>query len=558
VRVDVATADGVSDTSSTTLATRHDWALDAPLRERVCSTTAALTLALKAALPGDRIILAPGEYRGDFQLNRPAKYQPGLRITIMGSDKTERSKVFGTGRSCSAFLVNAVDGVTFYDLDVDGKIEFQRSTRGEVVECNIVCKRAPEDGDVGLVTFRRHHQITAPLNRAVAGHLVQDCTIEGAITKRGDPGFYYGVLHGDMPGEGFTCRRNTISHFADGIQPAGGTVTEGARPQVTLHSPNVLGTGPGQLPGAEYDVYFNTISNCFDDAVEFEGWCVNGRAFRNRLNVNGNHTITVARIWPGPIFITHNVMENFWGSALKTDNGLPGQTRNVFWYHNTVKRGNAPAGAHLPTDVVYLGQSSETWNIVARNNLLYSTGDNWRLLSVYRGNWNLDFDYNLWFSSGKRPASGIMFDWFTPYQAADGSVALRSNRNQPGADPQKYSRTLAGLQEWARRPELFDPYIGHDPRFPGPGHGRIRIEQHSIEADPMLGPDLRPLPGSPAIDAGVEIPGINAGFAGGAPDLGAYEIAQETPTPSPLPAPVAFEHAGERWTTTAPADWVRP
>jgi len=35
--------------------------------------------------------------------------------------------------------------------------------------------------------------------------------------------------------------------------------------------------------------------------------------------------------------------------------------------------------------------------------------------------------------------------------------------------------------------------------------------------------DLRLRPGSPAVDAGIELPSITDGFTGRAPDLGAYE-----------------------------------
>jgi hypothetical protein len=40
--------------------------------------------------------------------------------------------------------------------------------------------------------------------------------------------------------------------------------------------------------------------------------------------------------------------------------------------------------------------------------------------------------------------------------------------------------------------------------------------------------DYTLLPSSPNIDRGVFIPGINDGFLGGAPDVGAYEFAKDT------------------------------
>jgi hypothetical protein len=47
--------------------------------------------------------------------------------------------------------------------------------------------------------------------------------------------------------------------------------------------------------------------------------------------------------------------------------------------------------------------------------------------------------------------------------------------------------------------------------------------------------DLRLKPGSAAIDAGEILPGLNDGFAGRAPDLGAYELGQPIPLAGPRP-----------------------
>jgi hypothetical protein len=47
--------------------------------------------------------------------------------------------------------------------------------------------------------------------------------------------------------------------------------------------------------------------------------------------------------------------------------------------------------------------------------------------------------------------------------------------------------------------------------------------------------DFRLRPGSAAIDKGVEIPNVNDGFTGAAPDLGALEAGQPLPTYGPRP-----------------------
>src|SRR4029077_17781559 len=47
------------------------------------------------------------------------------------------------------------------------------------------------------------------------------------------------------------------------------------------------------------------------------------------------------------------------------------------------------------------------------------------------------------------------------------------------------------------------------------------------------GLDFRLTPGSPAIDAGVELPSITDGFTGRAPDIGAYETGRPVPQYGP-------------------------
>ena len=46
-------------------------------------------------------------------------------------------------------------------------------------------------------------------------------------------------------------------------------------------------------------------------------------------------------------------------------------------------------------------------------------------------------------------------------------------------------------------------------------------------------PDLRPKAGSAVVDKGLVIPGINYGYGGKAPDLGAYEVGQALPKYGP-------------------------
>ena len=49
-------------------------------------------------------------------------------------------------------------------------------------------------------------------------------------------------------------------------------------------------------------------------------------------------------------------------------------------------------------------------------------------------------------------------------------------------------------------------------------------------------PDLRPLPGSPVIDAALLIHNVNDDYTGDGPDMGAYELGQDMPIYGPRPS----------------------
>lgn len=59
--------------------------------------------------------------------------------------------------------------------------------------------------------------------------------------------------------------------------------------------------------------------------------------------------------------------------------------------------------------------------------------------------------------------------------------------------------------------------------------GGLQWETHGLFANPRLTPEYHLERNSPAIDKGVRIPGINDGWHGMNPDLGAYEFLRDTP-----------------------------
>ena len=85
-------------------------------------------------------------------------------------------------------------------------------------------------------------------------------------------------------------------------------------------------------------------------------------------------------------------------------------------------------------------------------------------------------------------------------------------------------KTLADFQN-ATGQEKHGVLLNYD-GFVHVTHPDERDVQHVYDSADQ---DFRLKPGSPAVDAGVELPNITDGFAGKAPDLGAIEEGQPMP-----------------------------
>jgi hypothetical protein len=218
----------------------------------------------------------------------------------------------------------------------------------------------------------------------------------------------------------------------------------------------------------DVDVYHNYIHHIADDALEAEGACVNHR-FRSNTIDQSFVGVSIAPVTQGPAWVLHSTFSNYTGRGIKfsdESNGI------VFFYHNTfwTSASNIP-GAELITPV---------HNVKMRNNIFQGEG-----ISIYdvpKGSLNNDWDHDNWYSALEE----TRFKW------------EKLNYN-----------TIAGFCK-ASGLEC----NGYDdlPGLSNPGFG-----------------DFTLLPASLNIDRGVLIPGINDGFVGDAPDLGAFEYAVDLP-----------------------------
>jgi hypothetical protein len=213
----------------------------------------------------------------------------------------------------------------------------------------------------------------------------------------------------------------------------------------------------------DVDVYDNDLQRIGDDAFEPEGPSINQR-FRNNRFVDGLVGVSLAPVTVGPTFVMRNLIAGFRGTSFKWGNGSTG---TVVIVHNT----SVSASEEGIAGLTYYGSGDRTTYL---NNIFSST---WRLLRNQHGGASNVFDFNDWYTTHRDPA----FVW--------------------GSADRIYSRV-----------ELCD-------RFGFECSGTIE-EPGFVDAE---GGDYSLGAGSVNVDRGVALPGLNDGFRGGAPDVGAFE-----------------------------------
>jgi DNA-binding winged helix-turn-helix (wHTH) protein len=235
------------------------------------------------------------------------------------------------------------------------------------------------------------------------------------------------------------------------------------------------GTGPpsGALT-TETDVYDNDFSELGDDGIEAEPYCSNLRIWGNRIS-SVMMGISTAPAGPGPTWILRNVAYRFgaargrevWlASALKVNTLDRETTGPLFVYHNTFV-------TDIPNvDAIALLEPGQVTFIRARNNVMEGTRHAMLKLSPIR--W--DGDGNVLHTTSPGP----LVEWLGAPLATIEDLRRVTNQER------------AGL---SAPPQLADPPRG----------------------------DFTPRAGSPLIDRGIVISGINERFAGRGPDIGAIE-----------------------------------
>lgn len=233
------------------------------------------------------------------------------------------------------------------------------------------------------------------------------------------------------------------------------------------------------------DILRNDLDTCSDDGIEADFSMGNVRVIQNRMT-NTFIALSSQPSLGGPTWFIRNVIYNNVFQAWKPQRGSVGDV----WYHNTVvKSGDALAvntsvpwsRARFRNNLLIGGGSSATYNG-------YATGPGRVLYVPVIDVPTADFDHDGFGSIGTGTFRGRFGD-----VSFDSLASLRSNTPEMHA-------VQVDLSVFAVAVEF--------PEVPFP------------RREPV---DLRLTSGA-AVDAGEVIPNVNDGFAGTAPDLGAYEL----------------------------------
>jgi hypothetical protein len=335
------------------------------------------------------------------------------------------------------------------------------------------------------------------------GMVVRECTINttgSGIVAQGDGTedsyFCDNRVIGSTPFEDAALGANG-DNVGEGIQVAGpGTVicynyVRGFRDAISTMEDSEA------IDQFSIDIYNNDIEVGADDAIEADFTMGNVRVMRNRIRnsfvgISGQPTLG------GPSYFIRNVMLNVVYSPFKLHRGSVGDVA----FHNTVvKSGDAFA--------CYAGV---TWSQALFRNNLFIGGTGGGTYGGYgNGSGNVaqladaddtcDFDFDGYGSIGTGSFAGRIGD-----ARFDGLAELQSLTTEAHAVEVDMSVFAAAVTFPASGP------------FPE-----------------LTNDDLRIADGSAAVDQGTPLANVNDGFAGTAPDLGAYEAGSLLP------------HYGPRW-----------
>ncbi|HNA52544.1 MAG TPA: hypothetical protein PK594_16955, partial [Mycobacterium sp.] len=244
------------------------------------------------------------------------------------------------------------------------------------------------------------------------------------------------------------------------------------------------------------DILNNDISETADDAIEADYCAHNCRVMRNRIT----NTFTGMSSQPGlggPTWFIRNVVYNAAYVAFKLYNGSHG---DVLLHNTVVKNGDAfssypgvPIYGLYSRNNLFIGGPAGTWGGYSSG-----TGRVINLADLDVASASLDYD-------ALGSTLGSFNGWFGATTKTATLAELRAQTTEKNA-------VQVGLDVFA-----------------------ATITFPAAAMTTFAAPDLRLRAGGAAIDVGQVLPGFKDGFAGAAPDAGAYELGAALPVYGPRP-----------------------
>jgi hypothetical protein len=285
-------------------------------------------------------------------------------------------------------------------------------------------------------------------------------------------------------GQGHVVAHNYLANWHDAIDVATYGNPDG--------SPNAI---EDRLP-VSIDFYGNDIFNMGDNCIESDGGAHNIRVFRNRCFNVASQALSAQPMYGGPVYFYQNLVYNAPASGSLKFVATPA---GVLVYNNTFVGG---VNARGPAS-----------NVHFRNNLIVSQDEADQVFAVGTYTSYSTSDYNAF---RLNPGKAGAFEWNTPaagvladYKTAPIVHRYNTLKEYSDASGNEKHSVLLDFDTFVNvtMPDKTDP-------------------QRLYKPD---GLDFRLKAGSPAIDAGVELPTITDGFTGRAPDIGAYEVGKPVP-----------------------------
>jgi len=229
--------------------------------------------------------------------------------------------------------------------------------------------------------------------------------------------------------------------------------------------------GEGPHYSRDCDIYGNWIVNTGDDCLEPDGYGVNQRMYHNYMVDTKTMAFSIATVDTGPAYLVRNVISNYGRYILKAHNNTRG---HVFYYHNSSYVNPKKVADTGRLRVLNTDPKTGSGGIHGRNNVNWATA-----YMIRRGGRDYgpsSWDYDCYFN----PLGTYRFLWLS-----------------------KRAESLSAFQA-----------LGQEK------HGFVADPQY-VDADRG---DLMPKAGSPLVNKGVVIKGINDDLPDGRPDLGAFEL----------------------------------